>query len=70
MQSVKQILAELGFNPEAPLESQKAFFKHLVKVAEQLKPPHTNQAEKLSTCETRQEPVQLEFDLPKGKRVS
>lgn len=30
MKSLKQLFEEMGFNPRAPLEVQKAFFKHLV----------------------------------------
>jgi hypothetical protein len=38
MKSVGEILTELGFNKDAPLETQKAFVRHLIKQAETLKP--------------------------------
>ena len=47
MQSLKQILAEMGFNKDAPLETQKAFVKHLIAAANQTRPtsvvPHAHQ---------------------------
>lgn len=39
MRHVGDLLKELGFNKDAPLETQKAFLKHLVKAAEQPKLP-------------------------------
>lgn len=30
MRHIGDLLRELGFNPEAPLESQKAFVRHLI----------------------------------------
>lgn len=34
MKSVGEILKELGFNKEASLETQKAFFKHLAQTTD------------------------------------
>lgn len=48
MKSVGEILRELGFNPNAPLETQKAFLRHLVRTAESPKVPN--------------DPVQMSFD--------
>jgi len=42
MKSVGELLNDLGFNKDAPLETQKTFLKHLVKAAEAPKrPPET-----------------------------
>lgn len=38
MKSVGEILKDLGFNKDAPLETQKAFVRHLIKQAEITKP--------------------------------
>lgn len=34
MKSAGEILKALGFNPDAPMETQKAFFKHLAQHAD------------------------------------
>ncbi len=85
MQSFKKIMEELGFNADAPLETQKAFIKNLVAAAEQTRPQKTIvkpevQAPAVAT-EKHQTKGQLEFDLgdirsnlhetrPNKKRVS
>ncbi len=38
MKSVGDILRELGFNKDAPVETQKAFVRHLMKQAESVRP--------------------------------
>lgn len=38
MKSVGDILKDLGFNKDAPLETQKAFVRHLIKQAEITRP--------------------------------
>lgn len=66
MKSAADILKEIGFKPDASIDVQKAFFKHLVKVAD------TNQLkrEEKPKTEKKPEPIQLEFDLGETKRVS
>ena len=64
MRSIGELLAELGFNPESSTDAQKAFFKHLVKAAEQNQAPRK---------EVKAEPQQLEFKFdepPVPKKVS
>jgi hypothetical protein len=34
MKSVKEILKDLGFNPEAPASTSKAFLRHLAEAAQ------------------------------------
>lgn len=61
MRHIGELLKELGFNKDAPLETQKAFLKHLVRASEQPKLPPP--AEEISTQST-QAPQQLSlFDL-------
>lgn len=53
MRHIGELLKELGFNKDAPLETQKAFLKHLVKAAEVSKrtseiPPSHNLPAQLS----------------------
>lgn len=38
MKSVGDVLKDLGFNKDAPLETQKAFVRHLVKQTEITRP--------------------------------
>ena len=66
MKSIGELLQEMGFNPDAPLETQKAFFKHLVQDAE------SKQAKREEISQTSQpeEPAQLEFDLDESQKVS
>lgn len=68
MRSMKEIMEEMGFNKDAPTETQKAFIKHLIASAQQLRPTKAepSQVENKKTNET---PVQLEFDLG-DRRVS
>ena len=70
MQSLKKIMQDMGFNPDAPLETQKAFIKHLIASAEQTKPrseaPPTSTKVQTKTSTTQkknlsQEP-QMTFD--------
>lgn len=61
MRHVGDLLKELGFNKDAPLETQKAFLKHLVKAAEQPKLPPLATEE---TATSQNLPQQLSlFDL-------
>lgn len=66
MKSAGQILKELGFNPDSSVAVQKAFFKHLVRMAE------ANQPEQKVIPQTQKqsEPIQLEFNFEDRKRVS
>lgn len=68
MRKVGDILKELGFNQEAPLETQKAFFRHLVAKAEPVANPNkfnlslpfpakNKKSESVTECST-----QLSFD--------
>ena len=86
MQSAKKILADLGFNKDASLETQKAFLKHLVAAANQTRPiPMATPEVKTSTLGqnfeaaqpkeaahvSNEKGVQLEFDFSDNKqRVS
>lgn len=58
MKSFGEIMKELGFNPEASLETQKAFFKHMALRADAKTLKSQN---KVSTSKNPTE--QLEFDL-------
>ncbi|MCB0350922.1 MAG: hypothetical protein KDD38_07050 [Bdellovibrionales bacterium] len=72
MKSIKQLMEEMGFNPNAPLSLQKAFIRHLIASANETAPPKEeikpatspNERTKLETS------VQLEFEFPEDKRVS
>ena len=66
MKSIGTLLKEMGFNADAPLETQKAFFKHLVQDAE------AKQAKREKISETKEEelPAQMEFDLDESQKVS
>ena len=66
MKSIGEIMKEMGFNPDAPLETQKAFFKHLVQDADS---KQQKRQEKVETPD-KEEPAQLEFDLDTDKKVS
>lgn len=74
MRSIGELLAELGFNPDSSTDVQKAFFKHLVKSAEDnmpMKPMVTPQTAMKGIA--KNEPQQLEFnfgDSPPPKKVS
>jgi len=66
MHSLKKIMEEMGFNKDAPIETQKAFLKHLIASAKEV------QVKKVP-----EQQVQLELDLgiiiensPPKKRVS
>ncbi len=65
MRPVGEILKELGFNEEAPLGTQKAFFRHLVQHAETVRLQNSrvadekNETQKQSLTETS---TQLSFD--------
>jgi hypothetical protein len=58
MHKVGDLLKELGFNKDAPLETQKAFLRHLVAKAEAPRTPPPV----VATSPAVQEPVQLSFD--------
>ena len=66
MKSIGEIMKELGFNAEAPAETQKAFIRHLIKEA------NANSLEIQSNIETKPDvtPVQLSFDLDPDQKVS
>lgn len=73
MQSLKEILAELGFNPDAPMDSQTAFVKHLLKAANEITPKvqHSKvEDSKTAPKKLDQGPEQLEFTFSDSKRVS
>lgn len=63
MHKVGDLLRELGFNKDAPMETQKAFFRHLVAKAEL-----PREAPKAAPP-SKEEPAQLSFD-PKILGVS
>lgn len=82
MKSLKELMKELGFNPNAPTNSQKAFIKNLIRSAHDLSPeseiekrnfqnvsPGTNKTA-TKTINLDQSWEQLVFDLSDGKRVS
>ena len=58
MRRIGDLLKEMGFNPEAPTSTNKAFFKHLVRAAELASPPSTEVKTTLP-----QPGQQLSFDL-------
>lgn len=66
MKSIGEMMKEMGFNPNAPLETQKAFFKHLIQDAD------SKQAKRQEKVETsiKDKPAQLEFDFDGDKKVS
>jgi hypothetical protein len=74
MKSVGELFKELGFNKDAPLETQKAFIKHLISAVNQ----STNhpvaeqqvQAAPASKIVAAKKGEQLEFDFSESKRVS
>ena len=67
MKSLKQVMEEMGFNKKAPIESQKAFFNHLIGKANIQK-----QTSKKSQVKTKAQPdnSQLEFVFKEDKQVS
>lgn len=66
MKSIGELMKEMGFNPDAPVETQKAFFKHLVKDADSKQQERQRKSETV----TEEKPAQLEFDLDTDKKVS
>jgi hypothetical protein len=70
VKSTKEILKELGFNAEAPLQTQKAFLRHLVKAAQAMTPISTQACASNACTEKPELMTQLEFDLSDKKRVS
>ncbi len=82
MKSTKNFLDELGFNKDAPIETQKAFFKHLIAAAnttsiQKYSPANAKNHSHLDESRDQKKAaeaalVQLEFDLsnPLSKRVS
>jgi hypothetical protein len=65
---MKELMEEMGFNKEAPTETQKAFIRHLIASAQQLSPTKV-QPPKVEIKKTEEASVQLEFDLG-DRRVS
>jgi hypothetical protein len=81
MQSLKEILDQMGFNKDASIDTQKAFLKHLVSSANQTRPKpmpakHSGGTQDLKpqavavATETSQGQAQLEFNFDEDKRVS
>lgn len=79
MQSLKEIMEELGFNVDASESSKKAFIKHLISAAQSnnvthqksLKNVKQNQSTRIETQSAdKSEAQQLEFDFSADKRVS
>ncbi len=75
MRSIGELLAEMGFNPDSSVDVQKAFFKHLVKSAEDNGPKSQvgAPAPVAKTPIKKTEPQQLEFnfgDSTPPKKVS
>lgn len=66
MKSIGKLLEEMGFNANAPLETQKAFFKHLVQDAE----AKQSKRQEIPKTEKKELPAQMEFDLDGDKKVS
>ena len=62
MRPIGEILQELGFNKDAPLETQKAFFRHLVRHAEASCPPKPNYQTKAKDDSVTESSEQLSFD--------
>jgi hypothetical protein len=69
MRRFGDLLKDLGFNPNAPLATQKAFFRHLVKHAElsmqnasvtPIREENSETVRAISPAST--EPIQLSFD--------
>lgn len=60
MRKFGDLLKDLGFNPESPLETQKAFFRHLVRAADQTSKEISDSVRPISI--PPQEPTQLSFD--------
>ncbi len=58
MKSFGEIIKELGFNPEASEETQKAFFKHMAMMAD----AKTLKSQPITPTK-KAPPVQMEFDL-------
>ncbi len=78
MRSLKDLMAELGFNKNAPEESQKAFIKHLISAANKADAARSNQI-KCEISHKEQTKIktkvqfseeQLAFEFPEDKRVS
>ncbi|OFZ13799.1 MAG: hypothetical protein A2Z20_06030 [Bdellovibrionales bacterium RBG_16_40_8] len=71
MHSLKQIMEQIGFDKDAPIETQKAFIRHLISRAndqsvakKKQKVPQKNETK---ICEKDQ---QLEFVFNEDKQVS
>jgi hypothetical protein len=57
MRRVGDLMKDLGFNAEAPIETQKAFIRHLIRAANGAPPPTPIQAAQAAPKE-----AQLSFD--------
>ena len=62
MRSMGELMRELGFNKDAPEESQKAFIRHLIKAAAETNPPPEKPSDHCPD-----EPQQLSFDFDDSK---
>jgi hypothetical protein len=85
MKSIKEIMAELGFNADAPIETQKAFLRNLIAASEATLPKSSKIDSKTPTMVQNSHPnsetqikkqdkgpvhEQLAFDFSKINRVS
>ncbi len=85
MKSIKEIMSELGFNADAPLDTQKAFFKNLVAAANATAPFSQHKTQIIPTMVEKKAseptpapikkqktpvPEQLAFDFASINRVS
>jgi hypothetical protein len=62
MRRVGELLKDLGFNPDAPLETQKAFVRHLVRAANLTSAQNSSQTLELPTPKEPVRGEQLSFD--------
>lgn len=63
MRRLGDLMKDLGFNPDASLDTQRAFFKHLARAAENSVPKKLEiNIEKKKESFEHQEPKQLSFD--------
>lgn len=81
MKSMKDIMSELGFNKDAPIDAQKAFIKNLIAAANataaprpepkpELIAPTKVAVKKSKKVAKEQHENQLSFDFDKLNRVS
>lgn len=65
MQRIGDLLKELGFNKDAPLETQKAFVKHLIRAAN-----NSNVAPLPATSPVLKEKIETAIEKPAAKQLS